>query len=659
MAKIDEQLRSAVAYHQAGRLEEAERSYRQVLAADPRCASAWHGLGAIAYVAGQPEQACEYFQRSLEFEPNDSGALNNLGLAYQAEGKLEEAADCYQRSIEFRPKFAEALFNLGNVFRERCALDEAATYYRRALQIDPTSAAAWTNLGAVLREQQNLDEAGSCFSRALEFEPNDSDVLYNLGLVRQDEGQMDEAIALYRRALALDRSNSEAHCNLGVLLKDQGKLNEAVESFRRAIELKSDLADAHSGLGKALHGLGKREEAACCFRRAIELRPADADFNNNLGVVLQDQGFAPESVKCFRQALANRPSFAEAQFNLGRALYELGQFDEARKLFRTALEIRPDMHQPHWGLSLLMLLHGDFSNGWEEYESRWKSEQLIPRHFGPPRWNGEPLTGKTILLHAEQGVGDTINFIRYAGMVNRLGATVVVECPRALMKLLATCPGIDALVARGGDLPPFDFHSPLMSLPRVFRTDLATIPSCIPYLSAADELVVLWRKKLQAVHGLRVAINWRCEPGKLDSARRTIPLGMFAPLAQINGVRLISVHKGEGQAELAVERDSLPIVDIGKDFDTMHGAFMDTAAIMKNVDLLISADTSTAHLAGALGIPVWLALPHVHDWRWLLDRDDSPWYPTMRLFRQKTRGDWEEVFVEIKSALLERLSSSR
>jgi len=304
------------------------------------------------------------------------------------------------------------------------------------------------------------------------------------------------------------------------------------------------------------------------------------------------------------------------------------------------------------------LLQGDFEGGWPEYEWRWKTGQLRERCFAQPRWNGEPLAGKLILLHAEQGLGDTIQFVRYAAIVKSLGATVVVECQRALVKLLGSCAGIDRLVGAGDDLPSFDFHAPLLSLPGIFRTDLASIPAPVPYLRAAQDLVEQWRVKLMKVDGFRVAMNWRGEAGKPDSMRRAIPLPLFATLSELSGLRLISVQKDVQDRETKT-LDSRSIVNPGPEIDTAHGAFMDTAAIMRNVDLVITSDTSVAHLAGALGVPVWVALPFVPDWRWLLDRSDSPWYPTMRLFRQNKRGDWKSVFEEIREALSDRIRSIR
>jgi hypothetical protein len=330
--------------------------------------------------------------------------------------------------------------------------------------------------------------------------------------------------------------------------------------------------------------------------------------------------------------------------------------------------LKPDYADAHWNLSLLVLRFGDFEQGWVEHEWRWKIDQTQPREFSKPRWDGEALEGQTILLHAEQGFGDTIQFVRYAALVKERnpGAGVVVQCQKRLVNLLRTCRGIDRLVLEGGELPAFDVHAPLLSLPGILKTTLETIPADVPYLFADEGLVAKWKAKLDAVKGFRVGINWHGREGNVESRRRDVPLEFFEGLAQVPGVRLVSSQKGEaatrsevgGQGSELGETDAArpTIVDVGE-FDTDSGAFMDTSAIMMNLDLVITSDTSVAHLAGALGVPVWVALPFVPDWRWLLDRSDSPWYPTMRLFRQKRIGDWMGVFEEIRAALAERVRS--
>jgi hypothetical protein len=271
--------------------------------------------------------------------------------------------------------------------------------------------------------------------------------------------------------------------------------------------------------------------------------------------------------------------------------------------------------------------------------------------FKQPRWRGEPLAGRSILLHYEQGLGDTLQFIRYAAVLKRRGATVIVLCQAALRKILATAAGIDWLVSAGDAMPTFDVHAPLMSLPGLLGTTLDSIPAEIPYLSAAGSLVDQWRERLRSVEGFRIGIHWQGRPGQGTFRQRDIPLAAFAPLAELPGVRLISLQKGADTSALADVPGGSRLIDFGDAVDTTNGPFMDTAAIMKTIDLVISSDTSAPHLAGALGVPVWLALPHVPNWRWLLDRPDSPWYPTMRLFRQREAGDWAGVFEEIQAAL--------
>jgi len=305
---------------------------------------------------------------------------------------------------------------------------------------------------------------------------------------------------------------------------------------------------------------------------------------------------------------------------------------------------------------MIWLLQGDFERGWPEYEWRWNTAEQPPLHFEQPQWMGEPLDGKTILLHAEQGFGDTIQFVRYATFIKNLGATVILECPKPLIPLLASCRAVDRVVEQGELRESYDFHAPLLSLPTVFKTSLTTIPATVPYLFADPRLVDRWREALAGIRGFRIGINWRGRPGRGAYRRRDIPLELFASLAALPGVQLISLQR-EGDVDLASFANRASIVAPGSDIDTANGAFMDTAAIMKNLDLVITSDTSIPHLAGALGVPVWLALPFVPDWRWLLNRSDSPWYPTMRIFRQRSATDWLDVFKQIKECIGEGMKT--
>ena len=621
MATISEALAIAIEHHQAGRLQPAEQIYRQILALQPDHADALHLLGVLAYQLGQYELAIERIGRAI--------ALDGAVVTFHN--------------------------NLGNVLKDQGKLDQAIACYRRALELKPDYALAHNNLGLVLSSQGNLHGAVACYRRATELKPDFADGHNNLGVALTDQGKLDEAAASCRRALELKPDYAEAHNNLGTALMHLGKLDEAVASFRRALELKPDYAEAHNNLGNAFEHQGKLDEAVASFRRALELKPDYAQVHNNLGVALQEQGSLDEAVACYRRALELKPDYPEAHNNLGNALKEQGTLDKAVACYRRALELKPDYADAHTDLAIACLLTGDWRHGWPEYQWRWQTKGFTARRFGQPLWNGESLAGKTILLHAEQGLGDTIQFIRYAPMVKRYGGTVVVECQKPLAALLEGCPGVDHLVGQGDRLPAFDVYAPLLSLPLILQTSLATIPASIPYLFPKAAIVERWRKTLVEIDGFKVGITWQGNPAFHGDRCRSIPLRWFAPLAQVPGVRLLSLQKGAGAEQLAELGDLFEVTKLGS---RLHD-FADTAAVMKNLDLVITSDTGPAHLAGALGIPVWVALAFVPDWRWLLDRGDSPWYPTMRLFRQRERGNWHAVVEEIKNALSGRVQSSR
>jgi Tfp pilus assembly protein PilF len=535
-------------------------------------------------------------------------------------------------------------------------LEAAEQTYREILTVDPNQADAWHLLGVIALQLGNYEFAVESISRAIDLHATESVFHSNLGNAFKAQGKLDEAVASYRRALDLN-PDAEAHNDLGIAFLAQGNLDEAVAWFRRALAVKPDYSEAYNNLGIAFQAQGKLNEAVDSYRRALELKPANEVGHSNLGTAFLDQGKLDKAIDSFHRALELKPNLPDVHKNLGNAFRQLGQFDDALIRYSRALELSPDYADVHFDRSMLRLLLGDFQGGWPEYEWRWKTKQLVEREFSQPRWDGNPLEERTILLHAEQGFGDTLQFVRYAALVKQKSptATVIVQCQRSLANLLARCPAIDRLIAEGDQVPPFDFHLPLLGSPNVFQTMLTSIPRNVPYLFADRELVGLWREKMADISGLRIGINWEGRPGPGEQRLRNIPWEKFAALAELPGVRLIRLQKSEGSEEAAGAQQRLHFVDPGPDFDISRGAFMDSAAIMMNLDLVISSDTAVPHLAGALGVPVWVALPFIPDWRWLLDRSDSPWYPTMRLFRQKKAGDWAGVFEDIKVALYERL----
>jgi hypothetical protein len=419
------------------------------------------------------------------------------------------------------------------------------------------------------------------------------------------------------------------------------------------VELGPTFAGGYNNLGAALIAQGQIVEATACFQRVRELNPASAEVHFNLAGALRKQGRLDEAAAAFRQALQLRPDYADAHDGLGNVLQDQGQLDDAVACYRRALDLEPNHPEAHFDHSLVRLLRGDFEQGWAEYQWRWQTKTFRGLPFRQPSWDGQPLEGRTILLHAEQGLGDTIQFIRYAPLVKQRGARVVVQCQRLLLRLLAGCQGIDELIGQGDPLPAFDLHAPLLNLPGIFRTALDNVPATTPYLFAPPPLAERWRQELGKCDGVKIGIGWQGRPTHLGDSLRSIPLARFEPLTQIPGVHLISLQKGAGVEQLQDLAGRLPITEVGSRLED----FVDTAAVMSSLDLVIACDTSLVHLAGALGVPVWVALPLSPDWRWLLDRSDSPWYPTMRLFRQKRLGDWVGVFDEIKTALGEWIAA--
>jgi hypothetical protein len=364
-----------------------------------------------------------------------------------------------------------------------------------------------------------------------------------------------------------------------------------------------------------------------------------------------------EARASYEEAVRLRPDFAEAISNLGNSLRDLGHLDEAQSRFDEAINLKPDYVDGHWNRALLWLLRSDFARGWPEYEWRWRLRTFPGKSFPQARWDGGLLDGKTILLHAEQGLGDTLQFVRYAPLVKRRGGTVVLQVQPPLLQLLHGAPGIDVLLPEKAPLPPFDVQAPLLSLPLLMGTDLGSIPADVPYLRADAALVEHWRAELAGLGGFKIGIAWKGSGKNRTDHQRSFPLAMFETLARVEGVRLVCLQKGAGGEQVRELAGRFAVAEL-PGLDEANGPFMDTTAVLSCLDLVMCCDTALGHLAGALGVPCWLALMAVPDWRWLLERDDSPWYPRHRLFRQEKPGDWDVVFRRIAAALAARTAKA-
>ncbi len=650
---IEQILKSAVEHHQAGQLDAAAQGYEQILATDPAHGDALHLAGCVRYQKNDRDAGIALVRQAIAVNPGLAVAHDNLGLMLRSRGDLAEAEASHRRAAKANPDHPDAHNHLGVALFRQNRVAEAIECYRRAIALKPDHAEAHNNLGAALLAQGSFDEAVESHRRAVAAKPDYVEAYNNLALALNKLGRGDEAAESLRRAIAVRPSYAAAHVNLGGLLREQGDLDAAIDSYRKAIELEPGLVDAHTGLAFALQQRGRLAEAAESYRRALELQPDHADALCNLGALLNGFDRHEEAAESYRRVLADHPDHVAAHCNMGVALMARNDVDGAVECYRRAIDLNPDFADAHWNLSLARLVEGDFANGWRGYEWRLRTKRHALRSFEQPVWDGGPLAGKTILLRREQGLGDTIQFMRYAPLVAARGGRVVLEVHPPLARLAAGLKGVAEVIAAGATLPPFDLHCPLLSLPDRFGTDLDTIPAEMPYLTPDPEAVEHWRLKLGDGPRLKVGIAWAGNRSHKNDRIRSLAIERLLPILEIPGIRWISLQVGERAGD--VER--LPIGMVA-DISSELGDLGDTAAVIANLDLVIAVDTAVVHLAGALGRPVWAMLAFAPDWRWLLDREDSPWYPSMRLFRQARHGDWDSLLVQIRQALAERVNQA-
>jgi tetratricopeptide (TPR) repeat protein len=438
----------------------------------------------------------------------------------------------------------------------------------------------------------------------------------------------------------------------GWQLHQAGRIAEAEHVYRQVLAVQPHIGAAWCYLGMACHDQERFEDALFAYDEAIVFEPMMPQAYQNKGKTLGRMRRFDEAIACFERAIAISPSYVNAYRNKAKALFFKGDLDGAMQAHRQLLALAPDDVETHMSIGMQQLSLGDAAGGWREYEWRYKTKDGALPELPQPLWDGSPLGGKSILLTPEQGMGDSIQFVRYgAELKKHYDCRVAFQCPRALVELLASCPGIDELVEQGKPPPKTDWFAPLLHVPAMLGQGPADFPGNVPYLSADASLVATWRQRLAAYAGRKVGIAWRGSPKHPADRMRSIALSQFAPLASVPDVRLFSLQKGPGHEELAPLAGKLNIVDLGSQLDEKTGAFVETGAVLKNLDLLIACDTAAVHVAGALGVPVWVAVGNVPDWRWLFGRDDSPAYPTLRLFRQASFGDWPGVFRRMAEAL--------
>jgi tetratricopeptide (TPR) repeat protein len=572
----------------------------------------------------------------------------DAALGFHQAGKLPQAESLYRKVLSAHPDHPHALQYLGMIALQSGNPVAAVDLLSQAAGLLPDPADCRCNLGVALASTGRIDDAIAAYRRALALRPQFPEALVNLAGALQQSGRPDQAIECCRQAIAVRPDYPEAHNNLGNALRDTARPSDAIAAYRQAVALRPAYPEAWNNLGNALTEADSYDEAILACQKAIALRPTFPEALNNLAIALKKKGWLDEAVAACRRAIALQPALADVWVNLGNLLQRQGYIEESLAAYRRAISLRPDLAIAHVYRGFVLLLKGDFPEGWREFEWRWHTNEFRNRQrdFAQPCWDGSELHGKRILVHAEGGLGDAIQFVRYLPEIARRGGRVVLEATSQLRRLLADMPDISEFVATGEPLPQFDVHCPMMSLPRILDTRLATIPAQSPYLRPDPSLARAWNQRLSpGIEGLKVGLVWAGRA--IPDPGRSIPLEMLAPLGQVPRTWFCSLQRYESSGKTPAPLSGLRFTD----WTAELGDLTDTAALISCLDLVITVDTAVAHLAGAMGKRVWVLLQFAPDWRWLLDREDCPWYPTMRLFRQPRTGDWESAVRDVACEL--------
>ncbi|HYC03481.1 MAG TPA: tetratricopeptide repeat protein [Azospirillaceae bacterium] len=580
----------------------------------------------------------------------DLAGLLAAGLAHHQAGRLPEAEAAYRRVLAMAPQHAGALQMMGVVALQRGTPALAVELLAQAARLDATSVSCLANLAAALRAAGRLEEALAACARALTLDSACADAVQHLARILSDQERHGDAAKALRRLLELRPLLTEPRLELGRLLLLDGQHEAAAEEMEILLGMTPASAPAYSNLGVALRRLGRLDAAVAAYRSALAFAPGDPGILSNLGILLMDLDRYAEAAACFHQAIAAKPDFATAHLNLCLLARDEMRLEDAIASARAAIGHAPALAEAHTALAHCLLLSGRLKEGFAEYEWRSRMAEFPSprRSFASPSWDGTEITGRTLVIHDEQGVGDTLMAVRYAALLQARGVRVIVECNTQLVRLLSGMPGVAGVVSRYDPLPDHDYHVSLLSLPHLLGTTFYTVPDTVPYLRAEATLVEAWAQRLGERRGLRVGLVWAGNPEFKADRLRSPRLPAYLPLLDIEGVEFFGLQLGAGRADLETAG---PLPPAFRDLGGAISDFADTAAIMCHLDLVISSCTAPAHLAGALGRPVWTILPFSPDWRWFGNGTDTPWYPTMRLFRQERPGDWTGVMARAGDAL--------
>ncbi|KAF0193035.1 MAG: Flp pilus assembly protein TadD [Gammaproteobacteria bacterium] len=635
----------------AGDTAKAITCHRSALSIDPLYLAAHIALAGLLQNQGQRDEAVRHCEQALSIDPAQPGILNDLGSIYLELERIDDAEQCYIRAAHLRPAFPEAINNLGHVALKRNNPELAIEHFTKATELAPAFSLAHFNLGVALLKLNRADDAVHAFRRTLECDGNNANALRILAELQHGKGEPAAAAACYRRLLTIEPDNVDTLNSLGLAELQQNRIDDALPLFEKALAINPAHAHTLNSYGNALCQQGKTADAIAYFESALKLQPGMAEAHCNLGNALKSNGDFAGAIQHYRSALSLKRDYAAAHMNMGTAFKDMGDYSAAYGRFDEAIMIQPDLADAHLNKGIVMLTLGRFADAWKAYESRIQILERRPDHrtMKKPRWKGEPLAGKRILVHAEQGIGDSMHFVRYLPMLKAMGADVIFECPPGLIDLFTGLQGVDQLIVQDTRSAPdvdFDYHTYLLSLPALFGTTFRTIPNDVPYLHADPARIGLWKEKMVPGH-LNVGLAWAGNPRHANNKNRSCSLADFARLCDIPGVTFHSLQKGTGAEQTANPPAGMHLIDAANEQLT----FADSAALVENLDLVISVDTSVAHLGGAMGKPVWVLLSYVADWRWLLDRSDSPWYPSMRLFRQPEPQDWPGTFAALATEL--------